>query len=81
MMTRERTALCGRRDDLSKEGEWNRAKIAGLIFRLEEAETICSHLMEKAKASRFDLREKDEVEAELRRALEAEGGEEGGNRV
>ena len=32
MMTRERSMLCGRRDDLSREGERNRANIAGLIF-------------------------------------------------
>ena len=32
MMTRERSMLCGRRDDLSREGERNRANIAVLIF-------------------------------------------------
>ena len=37
MMTRERTALRGRRDDLSREGEGKRGEISGLRFRLEEA--------------------------------------------
>ena len=41
-------------------------------FRLEEAETICSCLMDDAKASRFNLKDKGEIKAELRRALEAE---------
>ena len=63
MMTRGMTALCGRRGDLSREGEGNRAEIAGLRFRLEEAETICFRLSAEAEALRFDLRSKGEVEA------------------
>ena len=39
MMTRESKALHGSRGDLSRECEGNRAKIAGLIFLLEEEET------------------------------------------
>ena len=39
MITMERTALLGRRDYLSREGEENRANIEVLRFCLEEAET------------------------------------------
>ena len=39
MMARDKTALHRRRDDPSTEGEGNRTEIAGLRFRLEEAET------------------------------------------
>ena len=39
MMMRDRTALCGRRDNLLRKGEGNRAKIVGSRFFLEEAET------------------------------------------
>ena len=46
-------------------------------FRLEEAETRCSCLTEKVEASRFELRAKGGVDAELRRALEAEEGRRG----
>ena len=38
-------------------------------FCLEEAETRCSRLTDEAEASRFELRVKGEVEAELRREL------------
>ena len=56
MMTRERTALRGRRENLSREGEENRAKTVGLRFRLEGSESRCSHLTDEA--SRFDIRAK-----------------------
>ena len=69
-MTRGMTALCVRRGDLSREGEGNRSDITGLIFRLEEVDTICFRLSAEAEALRFDLRSKGEVEAYLRRALE-----------
>ena len=72
MMTGERTALHGRRNNLSREGEGNRSEIAELRFRLEEVDTRCSRLTDEAKASRFELRAKGEVKAELTRALEAE---------
>ena len=39
IMTRGRTTLHGRRDDLSTEEEGNRADIAGLRFRLEKSVT------------------------------------------
>ena len=71
MTTRERTALRGRKDNLSREGGGNRADIAGLRFCLEEAETICSRLTDEAEASRFELRAEGGVKADLRRALEA----------
>ena len=45
------------------------ADISGLRFRLEEAETRCYHLTNEAEASRFELRIKGGVKAELRRAL------------
>ena len=70
-MTRDRTVLCGRRDGLSREGGGNRDDIAGLIFRLEEAETRCYRLTDDTKASRFELRTNEEVKADLRRALES----------
>ena len=72
MMTRERTALPGRRENLSREGDGNRVDIAGLRFRMEEAENICYCFTDKSKALRFDLKAKGEVEAEIRRALEAD---------
>ena len=72
MMTREKTELCRRRDDLSREGGGNRSKIAGLRFRLEEAETRCSHLTDEVKAFRFDLRAKGGFEVDIRRELEDE---------
>ena len=56
----------------SREGEGKRAKIAGLRFRLEEADNRCSRLTDKAEASRSELRAKGEVKSELRRALEDE---------
>ena len=40
MMTRENTALRERREDLLKEGGFNRTNIVRLRFRMEEAETI-----------------------------------------
>ena len=40
-------------------------------FHLDEAETRCSHITGKSEASSFDLRAKGEVEAYLKRALEA----------
>ena len=55
MMKRKRTALCGRRDDISRDGEGNMADIAGLILLLEEAENRCSRLTDKAEVLRFDL--------------------------
>ena len=72
MMTRERTSLPGRKENLSREGEGNRVDIAGLRFRLEEAENRCYRLTDKAEALRFDLKAKGEVEAEIRRAMEAD---------
>ena len=39
---------------------------------LEETETRCYRLIGEAEASRFKIRAKGEVEADLRRALEAE---------
>ena len=45
----------------SREGEGKRAKIAGLRFRLEEADTRFSHLMNKAEVSRFEIMAKGEV--------------------
>ena len=39
MMTRERKALRRRKDNISREGEGNRADISGLLFPLEDAET------------------------------------------
>ena len=71
IMTRERTVLSGRRDDLSSEGGGNRSKIMGLIFRLEKLETRCSRIMAEAEASRFELRSKEEVDVGLKRLLEA----------
>ena len=71
-MTRERTELLGRMNDLSREEEGNRDKIVVLKLLLEDAETRCSYLTDKAKASRFELRSKGEVEADIRRAMEAE---------
>ena len=71
MITRDRTALCGRREDISREGEGNRSDITGLRFRLEEVDTICFRISSEAEALRFDLRSKGEVEAYLRRALES----------
>ena len=41
-------------------------------FRLEEAETRCFRLSDKAKASIFELRAKGGVEAYLRRAIDYE---------
>ena len=41
----------------------------GLIFRLEEADTRCSRLTDKAEALRFNLRANGGVKAELRRDL------------
>ena len=61
-----------RRLNISREGEENRDEIAGLIFYLEDEETRCYPLTDKAKASRFEIRAKGEVQAELWRALEAE---------
>ena len=58
MITRDRTALCGRRGDLSREGEGNRADITGLRFRLEEVDTICFRISSEAEALRFDLSSK-----------------------
>ena len=43
----------------------------GLRFRLEEAETKFSGLTDEDELSRFKLRAKEEVKAELRRELEA----------
>ena len=37
-----------------------------------ETDTRCSRLIDEAEASRFKIRSKEEVEAELRRALKAE---------
>ena len=71
MMTSKNTVLLRRRDNISRERECNSTNIVGLIFHLEEAETICSCLMDKAKASRFKIRAKGEAEAEFRRALKA----------
>ena len=62
--------LLGSRDDVSREGEGNRAKTAGLRFCLEEADTRCSRLTDKAEALRFNLRANGGVKAELRRELE-----------
>ena len=42
----------------------------GLRFRLEEADTRCSRLTDKAEALRFNLRANGGVKAELRRDLE-----------
>ena len=53
MMTRERTALSGRSDNLPREGEGNRFEIVGVRFHLEEAETRCSRLSYKDKESRL----------------------------
>ena len=72
MTTRERTALPRRRENLWREGEGNRVDIVGLRFRLEEAENRCYRLTDKAEAMRFDLKAKGEVEAEIRRAMEAD---------
>ena len=72
MLTRERLALHGRRDDLLRDGEWNMPKSAGLRFCLEEAETKCSYLTDKANILRFDLKSKWEIKVDLRRALDAE---------
>ena len=72
MMTRERTEIRGRRENISREGEGNMDKIAGSRLRLEEAETRGYRLTDEVKASRFELRVKREVEADIRRSLEAE---------
>ena len=72
MMTRDRTEFYGRRNDLLREGEGNRAKIVGLRSRLEEAKTRCSCLTDKSEALRLEIRAKGGVKAELRRALEEE---------
>ena len=39
---------------------------------MEEIDTRCSRLIDESEASRFKIRAKGEVKAELRRALEAE---------
>ena len=60
------------------EREGNMNEIAGLRFHIEEVETRCSRIMYEAELSRFYLRDKGEVGAELRRALEADSERRGG---
>ena len=72
MMTRERTELRWRRGYIFREGGGNRSEIAGLILCVKEAETRCYRLRDKAEASRFELRAKGKVKADIRRSLEVE---------